>query len=49
MEGHSAIRDTYDASAYSIEIHVADAADAADDLEANEYLDLQLYFKQTGA
>ena len=47
LVGHTCVRDTFDTSAYSLEVRVADDADAADDLEADEYLDLQVYFKRT--
>lgn len=49
MAGHTFARDTYDATAFTIEVLVQDSAFNVDDLEANEYLDLQVYFTQTGA
>lgn len=49
MQGHTFARDTYDATAFSLEVLVQDSAFNVDDLEANEYLDLQVYFTRTAA
>lgn len=47
VKGHTLTRDTYDATAYSIEVSVWDSVFAADDLDATEYLDLLFAFKRT--
>lgn len=50
MAGHTLLRDTYVAPTSSadgyVELTVADAADAADDLEADEYLDVTFAFSE---
>ena len=47
VAGHTVIRDTYDASAKTLPFILYNAADAAHDLAANEYIDIVVRFKQT--
>lgn len=48
IKNHSVVFDTYDSSAFSIELTFWDAAAAAHDLAANEYILLTVWFKRTG-
>lgn len=49
LVGHSVIADTYDATTRSIELRLANNADAAHDLAALEWINLTFRFKQTSA
>lgn len=47
VKGHTLVRDTYDSTNKRLDISLFDDADAADDLDATEYIDLVLRFKET--
>jgi hypothetical protein len=48
VKGHTVQRDTWDSTNFRFDVWVHDAADTLDDLDATEYLDLQIWFKRTG-
>jgi len=49
LAGHTIVRDTFDTSAFTLEVLMSGATEVAHDLAANEYIDLQVYFTRTSA
>jgi len=47
VKGHTVVRDTWDADNKRLDIALFNAAEAADELNATEYLDIVLRFKET--
>lgn len=49
VAGHTVVRDDYDTATKSLPFVLYNASDAAHDLAASEYLDIEVTFKMTGA
>lgn len=48
IKNHSVVLDTYDSSAKTMDVTFWDAAAAAHDLAANEFINIVVWFKDTG-
>jgi len=48
IAGHTVIHDTYNTTAFSLDVWFYNASDAAHDPAANEYLELFVHFAQSG-
>lgn len=48
VKNHDVVRDTYDSSAFALEISFFDASGTAHDLAANEYFDAIIMFRRSG-
>lgn len=49
VKGHTVTRDTFDTTnaVYTLDLSLWSASDAADELNANEYMDVVIWFKET--